>query len=76
MLRLFLWPGPYKALGWRLNTSRRLRVMNRFVNVRPFLSMAAKFVGSGPNRLKMVKLSHELNNDMAQIQPYSRSTMR
>jgi hypothetical protein len=50
--------------------------MNRFVNVRPFLSMAAKFVGSGPNRLKMVKLSHELNNDMAQIQPYSRSTMR
>lgn len=37
--------------------------MNRVVNVRPIVSLAARLVGSGPNRLKMVKLSHELNNE-------------
>jgi hypothetical protein len=30
------------------------------------VSLAAKLVGSGPNRLKMVKLSHELNNEAVQ----------
>lgn len=28
--------------------------------------LVAKLVGTGPNRLKMVKLSHELNNDVDQ----------
>lgn len=40
--------------------------MNRYINVRPFVSLAAKLVGSGPSRLKMVKLSHQLNNDVEQ----------
>ncbi len=50
-----------------MNTSRRLRIMNRIVNVRPVVSFAAKLVGSGPNRLKMVKLSHQLNDDMGPL---------
>jgi hypothetical protein len=40
--------------------------MNRVINVRPVVSLAAKFVGTGPNRLKMVKLSHELNDEVVQ----------
>ena len=38
-----------------------LRITNRVIDVRPIIRLAAKLVGSGPNRLKMVKLSHELN---------------
>jgi hypothetical protein len=40
--------------------------MNRVINVRPVVSLAAKLVGTGPNRLKMVKLSHELNDEVVQ----------
>lgn len=40
--------------------------MNRVINVRPVVSLAAKLVGTGPNRLKMVKLSHELNDEVIQ----------
>ena len=50
-----------------MNTSRRLKTVNRFINVRPFVSLAAKMVGSGPTRLKMVKLSHQLDNEVAPI---------
>lgn len=41
--------------------------MNRVINVRPLVCLAAKLVGSGPYRLKMVRLSHELNNDVIQF---------
>jgi hypothetical protein len=52
----------------KLNAGRSaLKLMNRVINVRPMVSLAAKFVGSGPNRLKMVKLSHELNNEAVQL---------
>jgi hypothetical protein len=40
-----------------------LKFTNRVVNIRPLVRLAAKLVGSGPNRLKMVKLSHELRAD-------------
>ena len=50
-----------------MNTSRRLRMMNRIINVRPVVSFASKFVGSGPNRLKMVKFSHQLSDDMVPL---------
>jgi hypothetical protein len=35
--------------------------MNRVIHISPIVRLAAKLVGSGPNRLKMVKLSHELD---------------
>jgi len=35
--------------------------MNRVVNVRPMVSFVSRFVGTGPNRLKMVRLWHELD---------------
>jgi len=35
--------------------------MNRVVNVRPMVSFVSRFVGAGPNRLKMVRLWHELD---------------
>jgi hypothetical protein len=35
--------------------------MNRVVNLRPMVSLASRFVGAGPNRLKMVRLWHELD---------------
>ena len=37
--------------------------MNRVVNLRPMVSFASRFVGAGPNRLKMVRLWHELDPD-------------
>jgi len=36
---------------------------NRLINITPVVRLAAKLVGSGPNRLRMVKLSHELRDD-------------
>lgn len=50
-----------------MTASTPLKLMNRVVNVRPLVSLAAKLVGSGPSRLKMVRLSHELNNDGVQF---------
>ena len=44
-----------------------LKLLNRVINVRPIVCLAAKCVGSGPNRLKMVKLSHELNNEVVRL---------
>jgi hypothetical protein len=41
--------------------NRTLQHENRFVSVGPMARLVAKLVGSGPNRLKMVKLSHELH---------------
>jgi len=38
--------------------------MNRLIDVRPIMSFASKFVGSGPNRLKMVKLSHAFKTEV------------
>jgi hypothetical protein len=49
-----------------LNVSRHLQFANRVINVRPMVRLAAKLVGSGPNRLKIVKLSHELDADLTQ----------
>lgn len=41
--------------------------MNRVINIRPMVSLAARLVGSGPNRLKMVKLSHELDHEAVEL---------
>ena len=46
-----------------MSPSTPFKVVNRVINVRPIVSLAAKFVGSGPSRLKMIKLSHELNHE-------------
>jgi hypothetical protein len=46
-----------------MNASTPLRVINRVVNMHPIASFASKWVGSGPNRLKMVRLCHELEKD-------------
>jgi hypothetical protein len=43
--------------------TRPLQLTNRVVPIRPLVRLAAKLVGSGPNRLRMVKLSHELGED-------------
>lgn len=65
MLLIFLRREPYTC--YRLNATRSaLKLMNRVINVRPVVSLAAKLVGTGPNRLKMVKLSHELNDEVVQ----------
>jgi hypothetical protein len=65
VLLIFLRREPY--IWGRLNASMSaLKLMNKVINVRPVVSLAAKLVGSGPNRLKMVKLSHELNNEAVQ----------
>jgi hypothetical protein len=48
-----------------LTASTPLKLMNRVIDVRPLVCLAAKLVGSGPSRLRMVRLSHELNNDRA-----------
>jgi hypothetical protein len=34
---------------------------NRLINITPVVRLAAKLIG--PNRLRMVKLSHELRDD-------------
>jgi hypothetical protein len=49
-----------------LNVSRHLQFANRVINVRPVVRLVAKLVGSGPNRLKIVKLSHELDTELIQ----------
>jgi len=43
--------------------TRPLRLTNRVIPIRPLVRLAAKLVGSGPNRLRMVKLFHELGED-------------
>jgi len=43
--------------------SAPLLFTNRLINITPVVRLAAKLVGSGPNRLRMVKLSHELRED-------------
>lgn len=49
-----------------LNVSRQVHLANKVINVRPMVRLFAKLVGSGPNRLKIVKLSHELDADLIQ----------
>jgi hypothetical protein len=46
-----------------MTLTRPLQFTNRVVPIRPLVRLAAKLVGSGPNRLRMVKLSHELGED-------------
>ena len=47
--------------------TRRLQITNRVINIRPLVRLAARFVGSGPNRLRMVKLSHALREDVGSV---------
>jgi hypothetical protein len=47
----------------QMTFTRRLQYTNRVVPIRPLVRLAARLVGSGPNRLRMVKLSHELGAD-------------
>ena len=49
-----------------MNFSRHVHLANKIFNVRPMVRLFAKLVGSGPNRLKIVKLSHELDADLIQ----------
>ena len=42
-----------------------LHAANRVVDIRPLVRLAARFAGPGPNRLKIVKLSHALGDDTA-----------
>lgn len=65
LLLTLLRPEPYKERDLTVTTP--LKLVNRVIRVRPIVSLAAKLVGSGPYRLKMVKLSHELNNDLVQL---------
>ena len=58
---------PARMVG--MNASSPVRFMNRVVNVRPMVSLVSRFVGAGPNRLKMVRLWHDL--DTARLQPES-----
>ena len=46
-----------------INVGSPFRVINRVVNVRPMVSFVSRHVGSGPNRLKMVRFWHELDSD-------------
>ena len=46
-----------------MTISTPLIITNRLINITPVVRLAAKLVGSGPNRLRMVKLSHELRED-------------
>jgi len=47
----------------KMTFTRPLRLTNRVVPIRALVRLAARLVGSGPNRLRMVKLSHELRKD-------------
>jgi hypothetical protein len=38
--------------------------------VRPFVVMAARALGPGPTRLKMVKLAHNLGTPGARLEPF------
>ena len=58
-----------------MNASSRFRVMNRVVNVRPIVSFVSKHVGSGPNRLKMVRLWHDLDKESFQSELPARTTI-
>ena len=46
-----------------MTLTRPLQFTNKVVPIRPLVRLAARLVGSGPNRLRMVKLSHELGED-------------
>jgi len=48
-----------------LNFESPLRLVNKLVGVGPVVRLAARLAGPGPNRLKMVRLSHELKHDLA-----------
>ena len=37
--------------------------MNTVINLRPMVSFASRHIGSGPNRLRMVRLWHELDRE-------------
>jgi hypothetical protein len=50
-----------------LITSQAIRITNRLINLTPVVRLAVNFVGSGPERLKMVKLSHELSKDKPRL---------
>jgi hypothetical protein len=37
--------------------------MNMVINLRPLVSFASRHIGSGPSRLRMVRLWHELDGE-------------
>lgn len=43
--------------------------MNKVIDVRPIVSFASRHVGSGPSRLRMVRLWHELGHDSGYSDP-------
>ena len=55
----------------RVGARRALHMTNGLVNVRPFVVLAARVMGPGPIRLKLVKLAHELDGDRGEV-PNSR----
>jgi hypothetical protein len=44
-----------------MNFNRQLQIATKVINLRPIVRLAAKLVGPGPNRLRMVKLSHRFD---------------
>jgi hypothetical protein len=49
--------------------------MNRIINVRPVVWFVSKHVGSGPNRLKMVRLWHDLDKQSFHSELPDRTTI-
>jgi hypothetical protein len=47
--------------------SSRVGARRALVNVRPFVVLAARVMGPGPLRLKLVKLAHELDSDRGEL---------
>jgi len=58
-----------------MNARSPFRVVNRVINVRPMVSFVSKHVGSGPNRLKMVRFWHELGQESFQSKLPVRTTI-
>jgi hypothetical protein len=53
-----------------MNASAPVKFTSKLINVRPIVRLAARLVGSGPTRLRMVKLSHELSREAIPITIY------
>ena len=53
--------------------TRALRLTNGVLSMRPLVVLAAKVVGTGPLRLKLVKLAHELDDDRVYIETSRRA---
>ncbi len=55
------------AFSSRMGARRALRWTNDRVNVRPFVVLAARVMGPGPLRLKLVRLAHELDSERGDL---------